>query len=273
MHTPQSDDNTANRTSLSRLSSDQDAPDVLGSWTLASVIPRDVELVFAKENDSVEVVKTLMHMCDFSQIPVLSGDRRRLLGSITWKSLARFSNEGKLLASAVMIKGGTTANVNDPLLKHIERILSDDYIFVRDEDGLVSHIATTTDLANSFYEIAGPFMKLREIEKRIRHLLEQRLAPQEVRDGLHGVPETRSINGVHDLTFGHYVEIMERPACWEKIALPFDRVTIVKNLRQVNQVRNRVMHFRPEPLTKQQSLHLDWCLNWLQECYSPTRQK
>lgn len=267
MTRPLTDATRTVQTTLSLLTNETQLPDVLGNWTIASVIPTDVELQYVAEGDSVDIAKTLMHVCDFSQIPVLSGDCRQVRGSVTWKSLARFGNAGKTRARDVMEPGGIVAHIDDPLLDHIQSIVDDDYIFARDAAGLISYVVTTTDLAKSFYILAGPFMKLREIEKKLRHILDRNFTIDQIRESITAGHRDR-IQTTHDLTFGHYVELIERPALWGEIALPFHRQTIVKHLSQVNQVRNRVMHFRPEPLTNQQELVLDWCLNWLNECNS-----
>ena len=268
MTAPQADPTKSVQRTLSLLSDSRTLPELLGSWTIESVISHDIELQFVTEQVSVEVVKTLMHLCDFSQIPVLSGDSRQIRGTVTWKSLARFGNARETTAGGVMARGGKTAELDDPLLDHIETIIDDDFLFVFGDQGIISYIVTTTDLADSFYEVAGPFMKLREIEKRIRHILDRNFSSDDLRGTLHNVGDVTRINSMDDLNFGHYVEIIGRPTYWDQIGLPFDRSTIVKHLHQVNQVRNSVMHFRPEPLTKQQSLVLDWCLNWLTECDS-----
>jgi hypothetical protein len=64
------------------------------------------------------------------------------------------------------------------------------------------------------------------------------------------------------LTFGEYVRIIERPENWNQLGLPFDRVTVVRNLREVNDVRNDVMHFRAS-FDAHTIEPIDRCLNWL----------
>jgi hypothetical protein len=77
-------------------------------------------------------------------------------------------------------------------------------------------------------------------------------------------PDSREINDVSDLSFGHYVQVFA--ANWEAIGLPFDRTIILDNLSVVNRIRNIVMHFRPEPVAPDSVVEIDWCLNWLREC-------
>lgn len=112
-----------------------------------------------------------MHICDFSQVPVLTDDHTQVLGSVNWKSLARFASAGKNTAGEVMQRGGVVADSSAPLLNHFEEIIENDYIFVRGTEGTITHVVTTTDLARSFDSIAGPFMRLREIERSLREIL------------------------------------------------------------------------------------------------------
>jgi CBS domain-containing protein len=224
-------------------------------------------LTYVEPDASLIEVKTLMVARDFSQIPVLSKDRRNLKGSVTWKSLARFRTEGMSVAREVMVHGGHTAKLGDPLMDHIRNIIHDEFIYVRNDQNQYVAVVTTTDLAQSFSEVSGPFMNLREIEMRIRVLID-RLPIELVRSTVEPLLEPREINSAADLMFGQYVMVLESEQNWTAIGLPFDRKTIVKNLREVNTVRNKIMHFRPEPLKLSESIVVDSCLNWLRECFT-----
>ena len=251
---------------LSLLANDAQTHDPLEGWTVASVLPDDVELQYVRASDSIAVAKTLMHICDFSQIPVLSHDRTQVLGSVNWKSLARFASAGKSTAGEVMQHGGVVADISAPLLQHFEEIVANDYIFVRDTYGMITHVVTTTDLAISFESIAGPFIRIREIERLLREILTVRIPLNDIIANVRREYFGSKVKTVHDLTFNHYVKIFEKPHLWARIGLPFDHRTIVDQLETVNSVRNQVVHFRPTPLSRQQELTLQWCLNWLTEC-------
>lgn len=251
---------------LSVLSGAELPSNALELWRIDSVMARDLKLISACRHHSTDYVKTLMVTCAFSQIPILSEDKRQLEGVVTWKSLARFSNEGKLTAGDVMKKGVPTARTTDPLDTHVQTVIDNDYICVRDERDVYMGVVTTTDLAKSFVELSGPFMRLREIERQIRQLL-AKVSIEEIRAALRPAPRGRPINRVDDLMFGQYVELFSLEQIWITLSLPLDQTVIIDNLRDVNAVRNSVMHFRPEPLTAQQQIVLDWCVNWLNECH------
>lgn len=252
-------------TALPELASGLASRGVLDSWRIDSVISRDYEFTSVVPDTSLKEVKTLMIVRDFSQIPVLSKNRRTLEGSVTWKSLARYRNEGMSVAREVMMRGAQDAKIDDPLLDHIPAIISDEFIYVKDNHDEYVAIVTTTDLAESFLKVSGPFMKLREVEISLRALLHP-LHIDSIQSSLRPTPEGREINSVEDLTFGQYREVLESNDNWTAIGLPFDRKTILKNLQAVNEVRNNVMHFRPKPLESSQSIVIDQCLNWLREC-------
>lgn len=251
---------------LPDLSNAHPIDEVLEDWLIDSVVSRDLEFTYVHDTTPVNHVKTLMIVRDFSQIPVLSKDRRDVKGTVTWKSLAGFRADGRRTAGDVMHSGPSrSAKLSDRLLEHIADIIEDDFIYVRGDEGEFVSIVTTTDLAKSFHDTSGPFMRLREVELRIRDLID-RLKLSTIRSGLKRAGNAQRIKSANDLMFGQYVELFEIDDNWEAIGLPFDRELITENLRAVNKVRNDVMHFRPEPLSTQQSHVIDWCLNWLREC-------
>ena len=70
-----------------------------------------------------------------------------------------------------MEKDGQTARSSDSLLLHINRIIENDYLYIQDPTGLYVGVLTATDLAEGFHAVAGPFIKIGEIENRLRVLV------------------------------------------------------------------------------------------------------
>jgi predicted transcriptional regulator len=238
-------------------------PEVEVGWFVSSVLDEEQDLVFVGPDESLSTVETLMIMNDFSQIPVMNKSRRELHGSITWQSIARWHGDrSQATARQIMDKNRQTARSSDNLLIHINRIIENEFLYVQDPTGLYVGILTATDLAEGFLTTAGPFIKIGEIENRLRGLVNQLPLPvlQQVAE-ISGA--ARTIATAADLSFGQYVAILENGDNWGQLNLQFDRRTVVENLREVNAARNDVMHFRPTELDAQVAEAIDKCLNWL----------
>lgn len=231
-------------------------------WPISSVLDVERELVAVGPDESLRVIETLMILNDFSQIPVMNKSRRDLYGSVTWQSIARWSGDrAQATAKQVMERDGQTARSSDSLLLHINRIVDHEYLYIQDPTGLFVGILTATDLAEGFLATAGPFIKLGEVENRLRALVN--LLPLPVIQQAESHPAGKAIKSASDLMFGQYVAILEKIENWDQLGLPYDRVTMIDNLRAVNQVRNEVMHFRLTELDSPSVDAIDKCLNLL----------
>ena len=239
-------------------------PEIEVGWFVSSVLDPERELVSVGPEESLATVETLMIMNDFSQIPVMSKSHRDLYGSVSWRSIARWQGDrSQATARHVMDNNdGQTARSSDSLLSHIDRIIENEYLYIQDPTGLYVGILTATDLAEGFHLTAGPFIKLGEIENRLRALVNYLPLPT-IQKAAETANVTRPIDTAADLSFGQYVAILGREENWKKLDLPFDRKTVIDNLREVNTIRNDVMHFRPTELDSQDIEAVDKCLNWL----------
>lgn len=240
-------------------------PEVEIAWFVSSVLDPERDLIAVGPDESLSTVETLMIMHDFSQIPVMNKIHRELHGSVTWQSIARWTGD-KTHATArqVMEKGSQTARSSDSLLLHINRIIENEYLYIQDSTGLYVGILTATDLAEGFHATAGPFIKIGEIENRLRALVNHLPLPV-IKQAAETAGATRSVETAADLSFGQYVAILGREDNWKRLDLTLDRKTVLENLKEVNAVRNGVMHFRPTELDSQDVEAIDRCLNWLRE--------
>lgn len=51
--------------------------------------------------------------------------------------------------------------------------------------------------------------------------------------------------------FGEYLRIMENDECWKMLNLPFDKSDFTNNLHSIRNIRNAVMYFHPDKISKQ----------------------
>lgn len=234
---------------------------------ISSLQQGSTDLTSVKAEDLIDVAETQMILNDFSQLPVLTPSGRELKGSISWKSIAaaRIHGTPKRVRDA-MVAGGHVAGSSDSLMDLVPHILSNDYIFYRNEENKIVGIVTATDLAETFQDTTGVFIRISEIENRIRDLLDRIPLPQ-LREFLDpNIDRSGSdFSGASSMTFGEYVRALEAPETWNSLGIMYNRTLCIENLRDVNKVRNSVMHFRLGAIESQSSPEevITQCLNWL----------
>jgi CBS domain-containing protein len=197
-------------------------------------------------NATVEEVVTVMLMNDYSQVPVMQGERN-LKGAVTWQSIGKKLALGRAcrtvqdcIEEAVVISSDTS------LFAAIPTIVERGFVLVRDAQSLISGMVTTTDLSLQFRQLAEPFLLLGEIENHLRRLSNGKFSPLEVASVRDPSDTSRAISDLSDLTFGEHVRLLENPDRWAALKLKLDRSTFVKHLNEVRDIRNDVMHFDPD---------------------------
>lgn len=220
-------------------------------------------LITVGPDDSLEHVETLMLMHDFSQIPVMDKASRKLHGTVTWKSIARSRAGGTASAKArdVMSSGGHVADSADNLMDLVPTIIADDYVYYRNRENVIVGIVTASDLAATFRNSTGVFIRLGEIETLIRAVLD-RLSVPALEENLDPNIERANFGGASDMTFGEYIRVLENPQKWNSLNLALDRKTCIDNLKRVARIRNDIMHFRTE-IDENSESTVEECLNWL----------
>lgn len=189
---------------------------------------------------------TTMLANDYSQLPVMTGDRD-VKGIVSWSSI------GSRLALG---KNGTHArDFMDPhqemrsdasIFQAIHLIVQHQYVLVRAPDNRVSGIVTASDLSLQFQQLAEPFLLLGEIENHIRRIINGHFSTDELTAVRDPADAGRHIEQAADLTFGEYIRLLDEPIRWQKLSLSVDRVTFCKHLDRVRDIRNDVMHFDPD---------------------------
>lgn len=189
---------------------------------------------------------TAMLSNDFSQLPVMTSERD-VKGVVSWTSIGTRLSLGKhgtyvceLMDIHQEIRGDAS------LFQAIPIIVQHQYVLIRGNDHRMTGIVTASDLNLQFLQLAEPFLLLGEIENHIRRILGNKFSTQELASVRDPVDSDREVAGVADLTFGEYIRLLEKPEHWEKVDLPIDRKTFIKQLDLVRIIRNDVMHFDPD---------------------------
>ena len=184
----------------------------------------------------------------FSQLPVMTNERE-VKGVISWASI------GERLAAGIangevrqFMNDHHEVKISSSLFSAIQIIAEFNYVLVRDSDQKISGIITANDIAIQFEETSTPFLRLSEIENHLRSLIDDKLTVDDVRATCDAQYLPRNFSNINDLTFGNYVAIMDHAENWERIGLKLEKSSFIDEIKEINRIRNEVMHFDPDPI-------------------------
>lgn len=205
--------------------------------TIPSYINNDASLLAAT---------TIMQSNDFSQLPVVNGNVRNLVGYISWETIAKAKING---VDSDMVKDYIDPNVpilspDTPLIKAIAIVKKRDFAVVLAKDRSLYGIVTATDVTERFLQETEQFVLLSELEGHIRNLLRDTVLVEDLKKLCPRDPG-KEVTSIDEMTFGDYVTVFGNEEQWEKIHIAADRKTFIEQLDAIRQVRNDVMHFRP----------------------------
>jgi CBS domain-containing protein len=237
---------TATETKAADRAQSQEAQDPVPR--LAQLPAANQKLESVSRDMTIEQAVTKMMMHDFSQLPVMQGERDPD-GYISWKTIGRVTARGgrpNFVREAMEACEPVRADL--PLAEAIELIVRHDFVLVKGAGRKITGLVTTSDISTQFHELARPFILISQIEGILRSLLDEKFELQELESVKNPGDETRTIASVSDLTLGECVRLLQPEDRWKKLAWGLDRVLFVDNLDSVRRIRNDIMHFNPDPL-------------------------
>ena len=203
------------------------------------------KLTRVQPNNPLAKATTLMLIKDYSQLPVMANERD-VKGVVSWRSIGTAFTLGRQSDEVRhWMEPHREIGINAPLFDAIKDIWEHGYVLVRDVDRTISGIVTASDFARQFAQLAQPFLVIGEIELHLRNLV-SKFTLEEMRRA--SDDPKRTIEGSWDLNFGAYCRLLAKPDRWVKLGLRVDRATFMRNLDQVRELRNEVMHFAPDGL-------------------------
>jgi CBS domain-containing protein len=210
---------------------------------------------------------TLMALNGYSQLAVLSGSHS-LRGAVTWQSIAyaRHGNPDASFSDAIVPPH--EARYDQYLIDVLPALETWDFLFVRDEKNAVAGIVTTADVVRAYGELATPFFLIGELDQVLRWLIARTFTLEEV-IALCDPDGRRPIRAFDDLDMGDYQRVLEHPALWARLRWPLDRVTFIKRLDELREVRNNVTHFNPDPLPDNTVEKLQYILKLVRDFGGP----
>jgi CBS domain-containing protein len=212
----------------------------------------NIRPISVRPQQTVKEALTVMMENNFSQLPVMSGERS-LDGVISFSSLAQRLALGVACETVKDCSEPAHVVANDvSLFDAIDDIVKHQYVLVQGSDKRITGIVTTSDVSLEFRQLGEPFLLLGEIEQNIRALIDRgRFTPEDLRLCTEPRDTERTVSQVSDLSFGEYVRLIENEARWARLKVNLDRVEFKKTLEKVKEIRNEVMHFDPDPLEEE----------------------
>jgi hypothetical protein len=207
-------------------------------------------------NKTIQEAITTMLTHDFSQLPVMIGERE-VKGIVSWTSIGTRLGLGKKGTSASeFMDAHQEIRADASLFQAIPIIVRHQYVLTRGGDNRITGIVTASDLSLQFQQLAEPFLLLGEIENHIRRIIEKKFSPRDFASLQDPDDTDRNVESVADLTFGEYIRLFENQDRWQQSNLPLDRVIFCKSLDRVRIIRNDVMHFDPDGIPPNDLEHL-----------------
>lgn len=208
-------------------------------------------LISLNRDSLLSEATALMLFYDYSQLPIITNNK--VDGIISWKSIGRALTLGKICNTVSDCKDEVMVlNYDDALFSAVKYISEKEVVLIRQKE-LITGIVTMADIGEQFIALAEPFLIIEQIENHIRKLLDQKFSEEELiaLTTIEINTKPKVINSLSELNFGDYVKILEDPKKFEKLKINIDRKLIVRQLDEVRKIRNDVMHFDPEGITKQ----------------------
>ncbi len=230
--------------------------------TVGTLKSSSAGVVSVCRDDTLSKAQSLMLQGDYSQLPVLQG-QRKLLGAVSWESMAQVQMHQPSAGLRDCMVAADAVGINDDLIAHIPRIADRGYVFVRETDESISGVVTTADLSAAFLSLAEPFLLIGEVERRLRRIVSAAF-PIETLKGMRDPSDTRrEINSADDLTVGEHVRLFESKERWAELGWQVDREVFIAALHDLRELRNDVTHFNPDPPDEASLRRVRNLLKWL----------
>lgn len=192
---------------------------------------------FVTPDASVQEALTELRYGAYGVVAVLSRDRKRPYGVLTWREVAlsltttqRDSSVRDALARWPAETRWEEVPREADLLAVARQVIARGFGFVRDADGAFCGPLTASGLALLFRDKLEPFVLAGSIEHALRVLVGEAL-PQQSTTGL---------------SLGECQRELQNPLLWERLGLPLERSVFDKELEAVRSIRNDLMHFNAD---------------------------
>lgn len=200
--------------------------------------------------------KSQMILNDYSQLAVITNNKQ--LKAISWKSIGKAELiNGKIEKVKDCLEEPALINESDTFIKYLKLIAKKDYVLVKNNDGKLVGIITTYDMTMRFNEFLKPYMQIGIIEESLRQIINTIVADNEITLKSPRNEEKEISKKITDLTFFEYLNIIGSEENWKKLDLKdLDRSSFLSHLDKIREIRNKIAHYSPNPITESEKYSL-----------------
>ncbi|PPK92507.1 CBS domain protein [Kineococcus xinjiangensis] len=223
-------------------------------FQVAQMLPGDQEVVSVGLRASVAEALSLMRENDYSQLPVVLGNR--VFGVFSYRSLAAGLASGAIdgnpLESPVsdLLADLAFVRLRDDLHDLLPFLQRDDAVLVGDEDRLMG-VIMTADVTTFLWEVTEPFVLVRDIELAVRKLMTSACASREHLEGCIRNSARPRKGGVfptllEELSLGELVKVLvheQNYARHFRSAFGGNSRYVEGQLEPIVRIRNEIFHF------------------------------
>ena len=230
---------------------DRETTTSTSNWnpSVGSLIPEDRTLVKVSPNAKLEEAITLMLANNYSQLPVMEGDRK-VNGAISWKSIGSSKVTNMEVTEVRRCIGKCQiAKSTDSVFEVAHLIAEHDFVLVKDTSDIITGIVTASDLTSLFRELYEPFYLTGSVELNMRQIAQHANFDSCDFDDTN-MNNKLSNENMEGLSLGQINRLIGPKENWRKLNLKnVDRNGFRKYLCKVIDIRNDVMHFRTHDLS------------------------
>ncbi|GLY22177.1 CBS domain-containing protein [Micromonospora sp. NBRC 101691] len=219
---------------------DEEARSSIG-LTLGNLLSSRPRLVSVAPTSTFDEAITAMELDDFSQLPVLANPHK-IHGVVSWKTItkARAHNPEATFSDAID-RDVQVFDYDRRLVDVLHVLLEYGFIFVRNHERKIAGIITAADVVQTYHKTATPFILIGEIDRELHELIINTFDETKIRE----VCDHASLkfDGLDKMSMSHYEAVLGNEACWNDIGWRLERKRLVNRLKDIREIRNRVMHF------------------------------
>jgi restriction system protein len=213
-------------------------------------------------SDQIDFQAAQMMMVErnYSQVAVVDG-HGRFQGALTWETIMRAHlAPGETSLAQALDRRAQVVYRDELLLEKIDLIFEKGFVFVYSFDRRqVDGILTAGDLMKRLGAFLEPFVKIEEIENRLRRAVNNTFQLDEY--AKYASISKKRVRSAANLMLGNYVKLLDDN--WDRFAWQMPKEEFLSRLKRVKEIRNEIMHFSPDPLTDEQTEAMDGLLRML----------
>ncbi|MDD4778379.1 MAG: CBS domain-containing protein [Fermentimonas sp.] len=219
----------------------------------------------SSDNKIMDAITKMMYN-DYSQLPVTSGSKT-IKGFVSWETIGNSLINSEFSLDDPVSKYTNTeiviVSIDEPLLKAVAKVLKKDFVVVVDKTKALSGLVTTSDISAEYLSLTERFLIIEQIENRVRYMMEGKFSTDEIQQLCNN--ENKQIQYLEDLSFGDYIRILQKEENWSKLGLSINKKYFLKELNDIRIIRNKIMHFKSNSLSKDDFVKLRLMVNFLEK--------